>query len=74
MADGDHHAPVTMTAGKSRKLTMSAFLSADQEDFRPGNVYAPNTVTRTVHVIAVAPSVRARAAISLTNPSFWPRS
>jgi hypothetical protein len=68
--------PLTLTAGNSGTLTLSASLSAGQEGFSNASPSAPTSWTAPVTVVAAAGSAQATAPLSLTvsisNPSFAP--
>jgi hypothetical protein len=70
-------APLTINAGASGTLKMSASVAAGQEGF---SIYlgAPNSWTASVNVVAAAGPIQATAplalTISLSNPAFVPNS
>jgi hypothetical protein len=69
--------PLTLTAGNSGTITLSASLSAGQEGFPPTVLIgAPTSWTAPVMVVGTAGAAQATAPLSLTvsisNPSFAP--
>lgn len=69
--------PLTLTAGSSGMLTLSASVSAGQEGFSPTILLgAPTSWTAPVTLVGAAGSARATAQLALTvsisNPSFAP--
>lgn len=69
-------APLSLAAGSSGTLLVSASLSADQEAFPATGAGDPNTHTSSVTVVAAAGSEQATTplplTVSLSNPSFAP--
>lgn len=68
--------PLTLTAGNSGTLNVTASLSAGQEGFSATELEIPTSWTAAVTVVGTAGSVQATAPLSLTisisNPSFAP--
>ena len=69
--------PLTLTAGTSGTLSLSASLSAGQEGFSPAILFgAPTSWTAAVSVVGAAGSTQATAPLALTvsisNPAFTP--
>ena len=68
--------PLTLTAGSSGTLKLSAALNADQEAFPATSAGNANTKTNTVTVVGAAGSVKETSTmtltVSLTNPSYVP--
>src|SRR5664279_2164086 len=68
--------PLTLTAGSSGTVFLSAGLNADQEAFPANGPANPNSKSNTVTVVgavgAVQQTTTMTLVISLTNPSFAP--
>lgn len=68
--------PLSLAAGSSGSLLVSASVSADREAFPANNAAGPNSATRAVTVVAAAGTLQATAPLTLTillsNPSFAP--
>jgi hypothetical protein len=68
--------PLTLTAGSSGTLNLSASRSAGQEDFPPTDLPGPVSWTAAVTVVGAAGSAQATTQLSLTislsNPAFVP--
>jgi len=68
--------PLTITAGTSGTLYLSASVSADQEGLPPLYPPSPNSHVNSVMVVAVAGSTETTASmtltVSLSNPSYSP--
>jgi CotH kinase protein/Bacterial Ig-like domain (group 3)/Bacterial Ig domain len=68
--------PLTLTAGSSGTMTLSAAPDADQEAFPAASASDANTKTNTVTVVGAAGTAQATSmlalTVSLTNPSFAP--
>lgn len=68
--------PLTLTAGSTGTLQLSAALNADQEAFPANSPGNPNTKANTVTVVGAAGSVKQTSTmtltVSLTNPTYEP--
>ena len=68
--------PLTLTAGNSGQLLLSATVSADQEAFPASGPDNPNFAVNAVKVVAIAGTTETTAPLSLTvslsNPAFAP--
>jgi 3D (Asp-Asp-Asp) domain-containing protein len=76
LPSGISAAPLTLAAGTSGTLLLSASLSADQEQFPPSDIIGNPVATTSVNVVAVAGLAEITSPLSLTvsliNPGFSP--